>query len=243
MAHHEMPREDRLNEFELTAQQLEDFKHYSQCLAGILNLGLDLSDGGQLLTGVMTGVDLDDLRGYLVAFRKFTMDRETVFVQKVYRDALKEYEGSRIAGWLKRSQKRWKQICQKGRYANPSYGSSDNGKAFEGFKLWLYGHPRLFHGTEGTPERAIYDRMASDSRAFLEAVALQFIREGVREIKHVRKILRYGALIRSVDAPRPAQRSPVPRAAPRIYPPDGSPICGHSADMSQISKSTSILTD
>ena len=188
--------EERIREFIEAALILEKNKFYPACLSGTLHLGLGIVDGSHSMTMSLTNVDIDSLKSFLVTFRKFTMKKETVCFSTVHRAALKLRAESPMVRWVEASRKRVIFARDTGwpmRVSIPGVSC----KPIDLFKLWMYGHPELFHRTETGPERLKWDRLKNwpNGPEMVTSVALQFIRKWTREAIHFRKLMqRYGAV-------------------------------------------------
>jgi hypothetical protein len=180
---------ERLREFSEAVAELERNRFYPDCLSGILHIGLDLPANPSAIFE-MRELDPDALKSFLVTFRKLTVDSEVIALDKVYRDASKVLRGSSVERWLKLSQVRVKYAKEVG-WPTIMHRRGGTWQPIELFKIWIYGHPAMFHRYEKRKEPKLWDEMARDANksAATIAVSLQFIRKMTREMVYLRKLV------------------------------------------------------
>jgi hypothetical protein len=181
--------EERLREFVTAVRELERNRFFPACLSGILNYGLAIENDRSSVTLAITHLDTDALKSFLVTFRRFTMDKETCSLVKVYDAALKTLRGSRAERLIRLSQARVQHAKNLGKPMTASIGGISKPIGF--FKLWVYAHPAMFHRQENARERLIWDRVSArpNHEEIITAMALQFIRKVTRELVHLKRLI------------------------------------------------------
>src|SRR3954451_19227094 len=99
-----MTTQQRLLEFIVTVEEMEANRVYPDCLCASLDIGTE-AESNEEIFGI-PHLDRDALKSFLVTFRRFTLQGDACFLDRVYEDALDHFRSSRIERWIKLSRAR-----------------------------------------------------------------------------------------------------------------------------------------